>query len=916
MDELLGEFLAETEESLDRLDTALLRFEREPSNRDVLNNIFRLFHTIKGTCGFLGLDRLARLAHAAESLMGRYRDGAIVTVDGVSVILASLDRIKQILHALEEHGREPSGDDDDLIAGLDRLSESKAETPGTFPEMPMEGAACGEVPGQAPSPHADFEEAADAAWRVADAKRAALQVRQANGAPTVDERAIDSVRNAPALMSDAGGGRNDVPDMQDCAALPTAGADETPAADPERDHLAHTVRVKVALLERLMTTVSELVLMRNQLMDMVRRHSDSPFKGPLHRLSTITGELQRGVMAARMLPISKAWQKLPRLVRDLSVELDKPLRLVTAGGEVELDRQVLELIRDPITHLVRNAADHGIESRAVRRAAGKPETGTIRLTAYSEGGHIVIDIADDGRGLDLETIKAKCAANGLASQAALDRMGVAELQQYLFRPGFSTASQVTAISGRGVGLDVVRDNVELIGGSVKVRSGDSGTVFTLRIPLSLSIAPGLIVRSGGVLFAVPQHNVREVVRAKAGSEARIEMIRDAAQLRLRGRFLPVFDLAGLLKLSDGAQTDERLKREAPSVVIMEIGARVFGIVVDDVLRAEEIVVKPKARLLCDLAVFSGNTILGDGSVIMIIDPNALATLAGVHEVPVETQEVAPEQTPVEACPLTSLLLFRAGDAGLKAVPVELVTRLEEIDAAEIEHVEGGDVVKYRGGLMPILFAPGAERRREGLQPVLVFAGDGRVVGLAVDEIVDIVEEAIDVDMRSEAPGLIGTMVMHDQVVSLVDVSHFVGQGLVQKTAAEPGGWKSGGKLLLVDDSAFFRNMLAPLLSASGYEVTLAASAHEALELKEEGTLFDVIVSDLEMPNMDGIAFAEQIKADSRWGDTPMIALTSHANPKLQARSRAAGFVDFVGKFDRKRLMEALEGQAAHWGEAA
>jgi two-component system, chemotaxis family, sensor kinase CheA len=884
MDELLGEFLAETEESLDRLDVELVRFEREPNNRDILNTIFRLVHTVKGTCGFLGLDRLARLAHAAEALMGEYRDGAPVTVEGVSVILASLDRIKLILSGLEQEGSEPCGSDADLIGALEALTDD-----------PMS--------------------------KSFDAERLSLGPVEPLAAPRAgdDEPAPQppglSMSDAPSASGEEGDGDSDHDEDEAGDRIAVAARSQS---DSVPSNMAQTVRIRVSTLEHLMTTVSELVLTRNQLMDLVRQKPNTVFDAPLHRLSAVTGELQRGVMKARMLPISKAWQKLPRLVRELSLELHKPLDLKMTGGDTELDRQVLELIRDPITHMIRNAADHGIEHPAARKAAGKPETGCIRLSAYSEGGHIVVEIADDGRGLDIEAIKAKCLEQGLASQAELARLSPSEIEQFIFKPGFSTAAEITGISGRGVGLDVVRSNVELIGGSVELKSDASGAcVFSLRIPLTLAITAALIVESAGLRFAIPQHNVIEVVRAKQGSEYRIELIKDAPQLRLRGKLVPVFDLGRLLRLPQAAATAEhRLLGDAATIVVMEIGSRVFGVLVDASLRTEEIVVKPKAALLRDLAMFSGNTILGDGSVIMIIDPNALATLAGVSEIHAETDGEANRHMQEAAETVAPLLLVRAGPTAKKAVPLSLVTRLEEIPVAEIESCSEGDVVKYRGGLMPIILVDGATHQTQGVQPVLVFAEGGNHIGLAVDDILDIVDVPAAVEIRGDAPGLIGAALVQGDVVEMLDVSHYICHGLAQRLVAKEGAWDRNFRLLLVDDSPFFRNMLAPLLTATGYEVTLAASAHEALEIKEEGGLFDVIVSDLEMPGMDGIAFAEHVKSDRRWGSIPMIALSSHASPRLLARSRAAGFADYVGKFDRQKLMDALEACCASWGVAA
>src|SRR5262245_26645407 len=447
------------------------------------------------------------------------------------------------------------------------------------------------------------------------------------------------------------------------------------AADDEDrtdSKIANTsIRVSVDTLENLMTMVSELVLTRNQLLDIVRRHGDSEFKVPLQRLSNVTAELQDGVMQTRMQPIGNAWQKLPRIVRDLCTELGKDIELEMHGADTELDRQVLERIKDPLTHMVRNSADHGLESPAARIAAGKPEKGTIRLSAYHEGGHIIIGVADDGRGLDTDRIKAKALACGLASAAELEKMSEPQIQKFIFTPGFSTAAKVTSVSGRGVGMDVVRNNIDQIGGSIDVQSiGGQGLTFTIKIPLTLAIVSALIVEASGERFAIPQLSVIELVRVHAKSEHRIERIKDAAVLRLRNKLLPLMRLGSLLQLvSDQTIPDKGF------IVVTQVGAQTFGIVVDTVFHTEEIVVKPMATKLGHIGMFSGNTILGDGSVIMIVDPNGVSQAVGTSVASTLSARSDGEVEHRTAANMVSLLVFRAGSPEPKAVPLSLVTRL-------------------------------------------------------------------------------------------------------------------------------------------------------------------------------------------------------------------------------------------------
>jgi two-component system, chemotaxis family, sensor kinase CheA len=882
MDDLLREFLTETNESLDVVDVELVRFEQEPNNAKILDNIFRLVHTIKGTCGFLGLPRLEALAHAAETLMGKFRDGMAVTGEAVTLVLSTIDRIKEILADLERNQQEPAGSDRDLIAQLEQMAmqggpvEAKpAVTTGSLVYQVLE------------RPLRPGEVSLDELERA---------FRETPGPQPAPAAAAPPAKPASAPAAARRESKEDVVD--------DAKADSKVASQ--------SIRVNVETLEHLMTMVSELVLSRNQLLEIVRRHEDSEFKVPLQRLSNVTAELQEGVMKTRMQPIGNAWQKLPRVVRDLATELGKEIELEMHGAETELDRQVLDLIKDPLTHMVRNSADHGLENPEERRRAGKPEKGTIRLSAFHQGGHIIIEISDDGRGLDVGRIKAKAVANGLAGEAEVEKMTEVQIQKFIFTPGFSTAATVTSVSGRGVGMDVVRNNIDQIGGTIDVKSVmGQGSSFTIKIPLTLAIVSALIVEAAGERFAIPQLSVVELVRA-GNSEHRIERIRDTPVLRLRNKLLPLVHLKKLLRMvEDGAS-------EATDgfIVVTQVGSHTFGIVVDVVFHTEEIVVKPMSSKLRHIAMFSGNTILGDGSVIMIIDPNGIAEAIGT----LDSDEVEDEAEARRAAAdkLVSMLVFRAGSPELKAVPLSLVTRLEEIDCRKIEFSNGRHLVQYRGHLMPLVRVDETARiRSEGTQPLLVFSEGGRSMGLAVDEIVDIVEDKLDIEVTSSVAGVLGSAIVKGHATEIIDVGHFLPLAFAD--------WFSGKELhsgeitrnlLLVDDSHFFRNMLAPVLKAAGYEVTTATGGDEALARLKTGERFDVIVSDIEMPGMNGFEFAEAVRRDARSAHVPIIALSAVASAATIERGRQAGFHDFVAKFDRPGLIAALKESTVEWGEAA
>ncbi len=856
MDDLLSEFLTETTENLSVLDLELVKLEQNPDDPALLGNIFRLVHTIKGTCGFLGLPRLESVAHAAENVLGKIRDGELgVSAQAISLILESLDRVKTIMAALEATETEPAGDDADLIGRLNDLAAGRAAAPASA--APPAAAAPSEA---AAAPAADIAAAAPAAESI----ESELPNEESEEAP--------------------------------------AGAARPSEAGKEPSVAGQTIRVNVDLLENLMTMVSELVLTRNQLMQILRSQKDSEFTAPLQRLSHVTTELQEGVMKTRMQPIGNAWAKLPRLVRDLALELGKKLDLRMLGAETELDRQVLEMIKDPLTHMVRNSADHGIETPAERLKAGKPEQGTITLNAYHEGGHIVIEISDDGRGLALDKIRKKALSAGLATEAELAAMTDQQIQQFIFRAGFSTASQVTSVSGRGVGMDVVRTNIEKIGGTIELKSvAGKGSSFIIKIPLTLAIVSALIVECAGERFAIPQISVVELVRAAENSENRIERLHDTPVLRLRNRLLPLVSLQDLLRL--GAP------REASSetfIVVAQVGTYSFGIIVDRVFDTEEIVVKPVAPILRDITMFSGNTILGDGSVIMILDPNGIAAASGektVEEGGVREQVAARAEKGGEK---TSLLLFRAGGEGPKAVPLALVARLEEVELQKIEESNGKPVVQYRGKLMPLVtIDPGYRLGKEGRQPVLVFADGERNMGLVVDEILDIVEEQLTVELAAERQGYIGSAIVAGKATDVIDAGYFLTLAFEDWFSPEAEAEDGGKRVLVVDDSPFFRNLLAPLLSVAGYRVTTVESADRALGLCEAGEDFDVIISDIEMPGMNGFQFAETVRGSTRWQNTPIVALSSHTTPKDLHRGREAGFADYVAKFDRDALLNTL-----------
>ncbi|HEV8390252.1 MAG TPA: hybrid sensor histidine kinase/response regulator [Dongiaceae bacterium] len=1021
MDDLLSEFLTETSENLAVLDVELVKLERNPNDMELLGNIFRLVHTVKGTCGFLGLPRLESVAHAGENILGKLRDGEMVaSAEAVTAVLECLDRIRSIMSDLEANGSEPEGEDSALIQRLNQIAEGEAApapvkqaAPEAAPKSKPKAEPVAGKSGNAPQiyeqiggmgtidavvevmfsrvmgdlrikhlfdgvnmdrlqgrmreylalvcggpntfgkvdlkcPHASavgkgmndthfdaFAGHMQAALNALEvpahlaamimaivyASRDEIMGRAESGSSPTNAAALAASGSAPETAPAA------VPAPEaEPAAAPTkaaaAAAMAAPAkADSETKDSAvanQSIRVNVELLENLMTMVSELVLTRNQVLQILRKQKDSEFAGPLQRLNHVTSELQEGVMKTRMQPIGNAWSKLPRLVRDLSHELKKKIELVMIGQDTELDRQVLEMIKDPLTHMVRNSADHGLEGPEDRRRAGKHETGKVTLNAYHEGGHIIIEVSDDGRGLAIDKIKAKILQNGLASESELEQMSDQQIQQYVFKAGFSTAAKVTSVSGRGVGMDVVKTNIEKIGGTVEMRSAaGKGTTFVIKIPLTLAIVSALIVECASERFAIPQISVVELVRATTTGELKVERIKDTPVLRLRNRLLPLVSLRKLLQLDTGEVKSE----DDTFIVVTQVGTYSFGIMVDRVFDTEEIVVKPVAPILRDIEMFSGNTILGDGSVIMILDPNGIAShsgqtgvseSAGADKMAAKSRGHSDEKVP--------LLLFRAGDGAPKAVPLALVARLEEIERKAIETSNGRWVVQYRGQLMPLItMDPSQSMVADGVrQPVLVFQDGDHSMGLMVDQIVDIVEARLNVELGAELPGRIGSAVVAGQATEIIDTGYFLRQAYADWFGSTDRDQAKGGhkRLLLVDDSAFFRNLLAPQLSAAGFEVTAVDSPDRALMLCEAGEEFDIIVSDIEMPGMSGFEFCEMVKRNGRWQNVPIVALSSHASARDLEKGRSVGFDDYVAKYDRDGLVHTLNSTLSEMRGAA
>ena len=741
MAEIINEFLVESNEGLDRFDRDLLALEKDAGSRELLDSIFRAVHTIKGTGGVLGFEKLVSLSHVGESVLSRMRDGVLtLTPDIATALLTMADSLRRMLASIAAIGNEGDEEFGVVLDKLRALSErfavqSTSMLPQTSNPIPDTPPKLGEI--LVDAQHCD-----------------SADIQQA-----VDLQQQGDPRLLGEILVDAR------------AAEPGAIASGLKTQSEYRDVGSNTIRVDVSLLDKVMNLVGELVLARNQVLQFTEKQEDSTFLGAAQRLNLITTELQEGVMKTRMQPIGNVWNKLPRIVRDLCVGCGKQVEVLMEGAETELDKTIIEAIKDPLTHIIRNAVDHGIETPQVRTAAGKSPQGRLQLRAYHEGGQVNIEVSDDGGGIDTERLKAKAIANGIISSEQGARMGERELLNLVFAPGLSTARQVSNISGRGVGMDVVKTNIEKIGGTVDVQSiGGKGTLLKIKIPLTLAIIPALMVTSGGERFAIPQVSLIELVRCDSKqAEHAIENVHGAAVYRLRGNLLPLVYLDRELQLR---ATD----CESTNIVVLQAGDRQFGLVVDEINDTEEIVVKPLGKQLKGIACFAGATIMGDGHVALILDVLGLAQMTNVmteaHECAASEKESAVQGDAGRQ----SWLLFRSGADTRLALPLSAVARLEEFPASLVEHSGDNEVVQYRQQIMPLIrmsrLLQESSPECDPLQ-VVVFNAGGRSLGLVVDRIEDITEEAVE--LREHQPGafLLGSAVIQKKVTNIVDLHQVI-----------------------------------------------------------------------------------------------------------------------------------------------
>lgn len=834
LDEIVHEFLVESHENLDQLDSDLVALEAAPGSKELLGSVFRTIHTIKGTSGFLAFTALERVTHAGENLLVELRDGRrSMDLPTTDVLLEMVDTVREILRRIEADGSEGDLDVDPVVARVAAVLENRAvaaaePAPGVVPEaaaepepepapapepepapepvlvasaaaplvaaappavtaapIPPAGAASAPPHPEALVPDTPAEPAGTAATTTAGTPTAQIKIRGSRRPKVAAAEQPAHTTSAPVVDVPTGvhaGTSGDVPsphlppEPQAAArpASPSAPAARVPAAEPEaetgtaRTAAEGSIRVDVELLDALMRQVGELVLARNAISRLAVGASDIDFVRASQRLSLIASELQEGVMKTRMQPIEHVWSKVPRMVRDLAAACEKQVRLEMVGGDTELDRSLLEAIKDPLTHLIRNAVDHGVEMPAERAAAGKAAQGVLSLRAYHAGGQVVVEVVDDGRGIDVDRVAAKAVERGLRTHEQVAAMAPAELMQLLFLAGFSTAEAVTNVSGRGVGMDVVRTKIEAIGGTVDVDSTlGRGTTWRLRIPLTLAIMPALTVECDREFYAIPQVSLLELVALDAQTSGAIEYVRSAPVYRLRGDLLPLVDLREVF------DAPPREDRSGSVIAVLQADTQRFGLLVDRVLNTEEIVVKPMSGRLKAIGLYAGATLLGDGRVSLILDVQAIGRRAMAGERGEAVTAAKGVQDVVTRETVQVLVAGIGGDRRV-AIPLSAVTRLEKLPTSMVEHVGGREVVQYRGAITPVVrldrmlgSAGSAEERSE--LTVVVYSRGQRSVAIVVDEIVDIVDD--DASHHSDVGdhGLVGSTVLKDRVTELLDI---------------------------------------------------------------------------------------------------------------------------------------------------
>ncbi len=925
--DLKREFLLEASENIAELDQDLVLLEKGPQDLELIKKIYRAVHSLKGSSNLLGYKNLNLLSHSAENLLDLIREGkGQIEADILNVLFKYLDTIKKILNQLENDVKGQIFDVDETVSEIDFIYQrelKKAE--GIKNELKVDKELEG-LDDQLDEIIANTE--GESNIEVGEISQAALEsLREID--PSLAAELGTSIKTnleGPKEVKEA------KEEAQMVGVFSTSSPEKMPSLSsselaPEKksaDLSDTVVRVNVKTLDRIMNIVGELVLNRNQLLQNSALLGDPKFTILAQQLDIITSELQSEIMATRMQPIASVLSRFERLIRDLSQQQKKKIKLELSGQETELDKGLLDAIKDPLVHIIRNAADHGIEMPAERSKMGKVEVGTISIRSYSESGQVSIDITDDGRGLSREKITTKAIEKGFLSKEQSEKMSDEEIFSIIFYPGFSTASELTDISGRGVGMDAVKNKLEKIGGEVKISSEKGkGTKIGLRIPLTLAIIPALIVRAEDEFFAFPQLNLEELVRLEVEDEStHIKKIRCQDFLDLRGDLLPLFSLSKSLGISGRIEEKNHFSKvDAVNILVLNAENQRYAVKVDEILDTQEIVVKPLGQKIKDLKLYGGVTIMGDGNVSLIIDTSGFLASMSEKGKPIE-KEAEKKRTKVHGDIAINVeghenLVFTLSDNSLYALALSLIFRLEEFKRDQVEKIGDRYIVRYLDRLLTLIVPENHldiknffdERDRF---TCVVTVAERKFYGIIITEIIDIFSESTEIDSSSsDRKEIIGSIIYEDRIVTLLDIYELIAAetgGPVRKAALE----KISGRVLLVEDSAMYRKIEAKLLEDMGLNVTAAENGKIALDIIAREEPFDLVVTDIEMPLLDGIELTEGLRRISSYQNVPIIALTSRVSEKHLQKGKEVGFSYHLAKLEKeqfaKTVLEAIKPQ--------
>jgi two-component system chemotaxis sensor kinase CheA len=972
-DDLILEYLAESREHLATIENDLLAMEKDGAAIDeqLVDRVFRAAHSVKGGAGFFDLVRIRELAHKTENVLDLMRSGQIAPdSENVGILLLAFDKLRELI---SNHKQSNGADISEFVEALTRLAEDylPPDRKGTVLEEnaahQVENAAGakstmrasafdldqtrragkgiylieydliddiqrrGRTPLEVLRNLADYGTILDAHFDLGsvgtlDAEPSKKLPLNACYASQLDVSALSRVlhldpthirliqeadtSNTAAAAPDVHVGAPVVqfappPPRPEVAAGPAVKANQPQQAS----HGDATIRLNVSLLDSLMTLAGELVLSRNQLNEAIANKDEKGIGAGAHRLSMATSELQEAVSLTRMQPVGALFTKFPRLVRDLAQSLGKEVQLLLEGGEVELDKGILEGLSDPLTHMVRNAVDHGIESPAARAAAGKPPAGVLKPRARHQAGQVVIEVSDDGKGVAADKVANSALSKGLVTAEQLQNMTDRDKLGLIMLPGISTAEKVTSISGRGVGMDVVKTNLDKLGGKIEIDSTPGkGTSFRIKLPLTLAIIPSLLVSECGERFAIPQVNVGELIRIPADRIGeRIDHAGDSEVVLLRDRLVPLIHLSDAL----GTPRPER-GLKALNVVLVDTGAFEYGLVVENLHDTVEIVVKPMGRHVQRLHDYAGAPILCDGKVAVILDVAGLAERAGLAAGTVSAPPFAAEDAAGEN---HSLLLFCNGPAEPCAVPIDLVKRVERALPARVDLLGGRRTMQYGGVSLPLVAlhdtAQVGDLEESQRWVVIVFEQSGQPLGLLAAEPVDMIETKVAFDTQTRRqPGVAGSSILNGRTTLMLDIFELAETVKRPETnevgEAGAAALRQTGTVLVAEDSGFFRGQIVRLIEAVGYNVLVAADGQEAWELldRHAGEV-SAVATDIEMPRLDGLGLTKRIRADGRFATPPVIALSSLAAAEEIARGMAVGVTEYQVKLDPEQLLESI-----------